>query len=97
MAVTQRWKDKGLPPEKVTAAEAGEFANGRAAALYAQYQDRLRTLNAADFGDLMLHCLTIFTGRSEERRVGKECVSTCRSRWSPDPYKTKHKKHIQKT
>src|SRR3546814_3074636 len=26
----------------------------------------------------------IFTGRSEERRVGKECVSTCRSRWSPD-------------
>src|SRR3546814_1055920 len=24
-------------------------------------------------------------GRSEERRVGKECVSTCRSRWSPDP------------
>src|SRR3546814_19709282 len=24
------------------------------------------------------------TARSEERRVGKECVSTCRSRWSPD-------------
>src|SRR3546814_12467178 len=29
--------------------------------------------------------------RSEERRVGKECVSTCRSRWSPYPYKTKKK------
>src|SRR3546814_14046027 len=29
--------------------------------------------------------LTFFSGRSEERRVGKECVSTCRSRWSPDP------------
>src|SRR3546814_18521990 len=27
------------------------------------------------------------TGRSEERRVGQECVSTCRSRWSPAPYK----------
>src|SRR3546814_15077114 len=27
--------------------------------------------------------------RSEERRVGKECVSTCRSRWSPDHYKKK--------
>src|SRR3546814_12552976 len=27
--------------------------------------------------------------RSEERRVGQECVSTCRSRWSPNPYKTK--------
>src|SRR3546814_13975856 len=34
--------------------------------------------------------------RSEERRVGKECVSTCRSRWSPYHYKKKHhntKKH----
>src|SRR3546814_16698798 len=28
--------------------------------------------------------------RSEERRVGKECVSTCRSRWSPYHYKKKH-------
>src|SRR3546814_20368613 len=28
-------------------------------------------------------------GRSEERRVGKECVSTCRSRWSPYTKKTK--------
>src|SRR3546814_2234703 len=28
-------------------------------------------------------------GRTEERRVGKECVSTCRSRWSPDHYKKK--------
>src|SRR6056297_3386201 len=32
--------------------------------------------------------------RSEERRVGKECVSTCRSRWSPDH--KKKKKHILK-
>src|SRR3546814_18638335 len=29
--------------------------------------------------------------RSEERRVGKACVSTCRSRWSPYHYKKKHK------
>src|SRR3546814_12440870 len=32
-------------------------------------------------------------GRSEERRVGKECVSTCRSRWSPYHYKTNHQEH----
>src|SRR3546814_15743388 len=32
-------------------------------------------------------------GRSEERRVGKECVSTCRSRWSP--YHEKKKAHKQ--
>ena len=57
----QRWKDKGLTPAKVSAGDAGEFANGRAVQLYADYQERLRTLNAADFGDLMLHCLTVFT------------------------------------
>src|SRR3546814_12403145 len=33
---------------------------------------------------------TIPVSRSEERRVGKECVSTCRSRWSPSPYKKKN-------
>src|SRR3546814_14903567 len=38
----------------------------------------------AEFGDLV-ECLK----RSEERRVGKECVSTCRSRWSPYHYKKK--------
>src|SRR3546814_11199410 len=34
-------------------------------------------------------------GRSEERRVGKECVSTCRSRWSP--YHQKTKKNVIRT
>src|SRR3546814_20464395 len=32
-----------------------------------------------------LRYMTLLRGRSDERRVGKECVSTCRSRWSPDP------------
>src|SRR3546814_20157741 len=32
--------------------------------------------------------------RSEERRVGKECVSTCRSRWSPDQSKKKTISHM---
>mgnify|MGYP001211121224 FL=1 len=60
-SLIQRWKDKGLTPEKVSASDAGDFANGRAVALYAEYQERLQTLNAADFGDLLLHCLTVFT------------------------------------
>ena len=55
----ERWKDKGKGPEQVTAADAGDFAGGRAAELYAAYQDRLRTLNAVDFGDLLLHNLTV--------------------------------------
>ena len=55
MAVIQRWKDRGLTPARVTAAEDTDFAAGRARALYAAYQARLRALNAADFGDLLLH------------------------------------------
>src|SRR3546814_16003075 len=35
------------------------------------------------------------SGRSEERRVGKECVSTCRSRWSPYHDKTNQTKYIE--
>jgi len=60
MGVIQRWKDRGQTPDKVPAAEAGDLANGRLIAIYEEYQERLRTLNAADFGDLLLHCLTIF-------------------------------------
>jgi len=61
LGVIQRWKDRGLTPAKVDAAEAGDFAGGKLAKIYAEYQARLRTLNAADFGDLLLHCLSIFT------------------------------------
>jgi len=65
LAAVQRWKDRGLAPEAVGAAEAGDLAGGRGAALYAAYQERLRTLNACDFGDLLLHNLTIFRQRDE--------------------------------
>jgi DNA helicase-2/ATP-dependent DNA helicase PcrA len=61
----QRWKDRGLGPEKVPLADSGGFANGRAVDLYRQYQERLTTVNAVDFGDLMLHNLTLFTGNPE--------------------------------
>ena len=60
-AQIDRWKDRGLSPARVGTAEAGDFADGRAVALYEAYQERLRSLNAADFGDLLLHCLTLFT------------------------------------
>jgi len=55
------WKNRGWSPEALPATEGAHFANNRGAALYAQYQDRLRVLNACDFGDLLLHNLTIFT------------------------------------
>ena len=65
MAAIQRWKDRGLAPEGVTPAEDTEYAAGRARALYAQYQSRLRDLNACDFGDLMLHMVTVLRGHPE--------------------------------
>jgi DNA helicase-2/ATP-dependent DNA helicase PcrA len=65
LGVIQRWKDRGLTPDKVDTAEAGDFAGGKLARLYGEYQARLRTLNAADFGDLLLHILTIFTSHHD--------------------------------
>jgi DNA helicase-2/ATP-dependent DNA helicase PcrA len=59
-AVVQRWKDRGLAPERVTAAEGADAADGHALALYADYQRRLKTLNAVDFGDLLLLNLALF-------------------------------------
>jgi DNA helicase-2/ATP-dependent DNA helicase PcrA len=59
-AVIDGWKNRGLTPEQVPAGEAGAFANGRGTKLYAAYQDRLKTLNAVDFGDLLLECLRLW-------------------------------------
>ncbi|GAA4027338.1 UvrD-helicase domain-containing protein [Sphingomonas rosea] len=55
-----RWKNKGLTPDQVDAGESEAYANGRGGELYDQYQKRLLTLNACDFGDLLLHMLVIF-------------------------------------
>jgi DNA helicase-2/ATP-dependent DNA helicase PcrA len=59
-AVIQRWKDRGLTPDRVSAAEGANAADGRALEIYSDYQERLKALNAADFGDLLLHNLEIF-------------------------------------
>lgn len=60
-AIIQSWKDQGLTPEKVASGSDKEQAGGHAAKVYKLYQDRLRQLNAADFGDLILHMITLFT------------------------------------
>ncbi|PKP75344.1 MAG: DNA helicase II [Alphaproteobacteria bacterium HGW-Alphaproteobacteria-6] len=52
------WKNRAISPDRVPAAEAAGF-NGIGTELYAAYQDRLRVLNATDFGDLLLHVVTI--------------------------------------
>ncbi len=60
LAAIERWKDRGLTPDKVTSAEQADYAKGIALRLYRQYQERLGSLNACDFGDLLLHNLTLF-------------------------------------
>jgi DNA helicase II / ATP-dependent DNA helicase PcrA len=64
-SVIDNWKNRGLAPADVSAGEAMSFADGRGKALYAAYQQRLKTLNAADFGDLLLENLRIFRGHAD--------------------------------
>jgi DNA helicase-2/ATP-dependent DNA helicase PcrA len=54
-----KWKNRGWTPADIDAGESELFANGRGADLYAQYQARLKAVNACDFGDLLLHMLVI--------------------------------------
>ncbi len=54
------WKNRGLTPSQVPSGEAAMFANGKGGKLYASYQERLKILNAADFGDLLLENIRIF-------------------------------------
>src|SRR5581483_5427768 len=54
------WKNRGLTPSQVPPGEAAVFGNGRGGKLYASYQERLKILNAADFGDLLLENIRLF-------------------------------------
>ncbi|MBI1235947.1 MAG: AAA family ATPase [Alphaproteobacteria bacterium] len=54
------WKNRGLTPDKLPEDAKYKFADGAGQKLYEAYQARLRILNACDFGDLLLHNLTIF-------------------------------------
>ncbi len=54
------WKNRALAPEKISEGESRAFADGRGRRLYAAYQERLKTLNAADFGDLLTETIRLF-------------------------------------
>jgi DNA helicase-2/ATP-dependent DNA helicase PcrA len=54
------WKNRGLAPSQVPSGEAAVFGNGKGGKLYASYQERLKILNAADFGDLLLENIRLF-------------------------------------
>ena len=61
LAIIQRWKDEGLTPDKITSGNDMQQGGGHGVAIYKAYQARLQQLNAADFGDLILHMITLFT------------------------------------
>ena len=65
LGVIERWKDRALAPAKLRPEDAGDLAGGRMIELYRAYQQRLITLNACDFGDLLLHTLTLFQTQPE--------------------------------
>ena len=60
-----RWKNRGVLPAELDALENESYANGKGQHFYQLYQARLRTLNACDFGDLLLHMLTILRQHRE--------------------------------
>jgi len=66
------WKNRGLTPDQVPAGEAASFAGGKGKKLYTAYQDRLKTLNAADFGDLLLENIRLFRQHAEVLRQYQE-------------------------
>ena len=65
LSVIQRWKDRGLSPQRVSTAEGADALDGLAHAVYGEYQERLSALNAVDFGDLLLHALTLFANHPD--------------------------------
>ncbi|QFT73653.1 ATP-dependent helicase [Ruegeria sp. THAF33] len=64
LGIIDDWKNRALTPDKVPAADAGAY-DSKGIELYAQYQTRLRELNAVDFGDLLLHMVTIFQAHQD--------------------------------
>ena len=58
-ALIDKWKNRGLVPSDLDAADRESYADGKGQHFYALYQARLKTLNACDFGDLLLHMLVI--------------------------------------
>ena len=59
------WKNKGFGPADIAEGDARAFANGKGRELYAAYQARLKTLNACDFGDLLMHPIQMFRAHAD--------------------------------
>lgn len=68
LGIIQRWKDRGLSPHQVGHNDLIGQHGSKILKIYHVYQERLTSLNAVDFGDLLLHCLTLFKNEAEVLR-----------------------------
>ena len=59
------WKNRALTPDRIPEEDKWKFADGKAGDLYKLYQQRLSVLNACDFGDLLLHCITVLQNNAD--------------------------------
>jgi DNA helicase-2/ATP-dependent DNA helicase PcrA len=66
------WKNRGLSPDQIPNGEAASFAGNKGKKLYAAYQERLKTLNAVDFGDLLIECIRLFREHPDVLRQYQE-------------------------
>lgn len=64
-SLIDNWKNRGWTPDRVSQSDSAAFADGMGQRLYRSYQDRLKILNACDFGDLLLHNITLFQAKPE--------------------------------
>ncbi|HAU28595.1 MAG TPA: DNA helicase II [Rhodospirillaceae bacterium] len=60
-----RWKDRVMTPGDLGPGDASDIADGKMREIYREYQERLKTLNACDFGDLILHCITLLRNQPD--------------------------------
>lgn len=63
--VIDTWKNRALTPEKLNKDDGFSWGDGKAIDVYSAYQDRLKILNACDFGDLLVHVISIFQSRPD--------------------------------
>ena len=61
LSLIDKWKNKGLSPNQISSDDGDYFANGKGKVLYKKYQEQLKFFNAADFGDLILECIRLFS------------------------------------
>ncbi len=66
--IINKWKDMGLIPEEISAENTSNFAQGKSLDLYRDYNSLLKVQNAVDFGDLILHCITLFKNNEDVLR-----------------------------